>query len=190
MAIENFNEVKQYITENMDKNEDVKNYVNGFVTDEKVKAYLGTDNGKKLMQPTLDSYFSKGLETWKGNNLDKLVEEKYKQLHPDADPKDTEIAKLKQQFEQMQKDNARKELTNKALKIATEKKLPTSLIDFFIGQDEDSTAKNLETLEKAIQENVNKLAEERLKSGYKPPKGGDTGISADQAQINKIFGLK
>ena len=70
-------ELKQF--ENTDE---YKNFISGLINDDRVTAYLDTDSGKKLMQPKLDSYFSKGLETWKTNNLDKLVNEKVKELYP------------------------------------------------------------------------------------------------------------
>lgn len=38
-----------------------------------VEKWLQTNEGKKFLQPKLDSYFSKGLETWKNNNLEKLI---------------------------------------------------------------------------------------------------------------------
>jgi hypothetical protein len=38
-----------------------------------VEKWLQTNEGKKFLQPKLDSYFSKGLESWKNNNLEKLI---------------------------------------------------------------------------------------------------------------------
>ena len=67
-------ELKQF--ENTDE---YKNFVSGLINDERVTAYLDTDNGKKLIQPKLDSHFSRSLETWKSNQLDMLVNEKIKE---------------------------------------------------------------------------------------------------------------
>jgi len=74
------------------------------------------------------------METWKANNLDGLVAAKVKELHPDADPKDIALNKLQAQLDKMQSDSSRKDLTNKTLKQFQDKKLPTDLVDFFIGQ--------------------------------------------------------
>ena len=75
--------------------EEYNNYVTGFMTDDRVKQYLDTENGKKLIQPEMDKYFSKGLETWKTNNLQNLIDEEVKKRFPAVDPKDAEIANMK-----------------------------------------------------------------------------------------------
>ena len=148
------------------------------------KSMLSLDNFKDLvatnkdfksyMDSEKDKYNAKALETWKANNLEKLIDEKVKELHPEEDPKDTELAKLKREMENMKKEKTKEQLTNKALKIATEKDLPTDLVDYFIGQDEESTNKNLETLEKVFTEKLQATVKERLKdNSYTPPKNDD-----------------
>ncbi|NFF59840.1 DUF4355 domain-containing protein [Clostridium botulinum] len=129
---------------------------------------------KSLIDSIKDQHLTKGLETWKANNLQKLIDEKVKEMYPDEDPKDTELAKLKQEMEDMKKEKVKEQLTNKALKIATEKGLPADLVDFFIGQDEENTNKNLETLEKVFTEKLESTVKERLKdNSYTPPAGDD-----------------
>ena len=128
------------------------------------------------MQSVADKRVTEGIETFKKNNLQSLVDTEYKKQHPDADPKDTELAKMKAQLEQMQKDTARKELTNKALKVAAEKKLPTELVDFVVGPDENTTTKNLETLSDIFSKHDEALKTEILKgNAYIPPAGGGDG---------------
>lgn len=155
--------------------EDYENYVNGFVTSDRVSKFLDTEDGKKILEPLYHSHFSKSLETWKTNNLSKLVDEEHKKRFPDADPKDTEIAKLKADFEALKAESVRKDLTNKALTIATEKNLPVDLVNFFVGEDEAATTKNLETLETAFSAAVEKVVTERLGKSHKPDKGGVEG---------------
>jgi DNA topoisomerase VI subunit B len=181
------NEIKTYLDTNKD-NEEVKSYIGGFVTSDRVNSFLEGEDGKKLLQPKLDSYHGKGLETWKTNNLNKLVDEEVKKRFPQADPKDVELNKMKLMIEKMQKDTTKKELTNKALKIAQEKKLPSDLIDYFIGNDEESTVKNLGELEKIFSAQLEAAVAERMKgSGYIPPKGGGNtpiGIEALKAKLD------
>ena len=95
--------------------EDYTNFVTGLITSDRVKTYLDTDDGKKLLQPRLDKYHNKSLETWKANNLQGLVDARVKELHPDADPKDIEIEKLRQELAQKEREATREKLTNKAL---------------------------------------------------------------------------
>ena len=121
-----------------------------------------------------ETHFTKALDTWKGKNLKKYVDEEYKKQHPDTDPKDTEMATLKAEIEQMKKEKTKESLTNKALKIATEKKLPLELIDFIVGADEEVTNKNLDTLATIFSKHDENLKATLLKdNAYTPPKGGE-----------------
>ena len=189
MAIENFAEVSAYLESQKDA-EDVKTYMSGLITADRVNGFLNTEEGKKLLQPKLDSYHGKGLETWKTNNLNKLVDEEVTKRFPAADSKDIELNKLKAEFEAMKNDNTRKELTNKALKIAQEKKLPSDLIDYFIGQDEDSTTKNLEKFMATMAAHDEAIKTEFAKGGsYTPPggKGDLNGKKALEDEVAKYF---
>lgn len=150
MAIENFEEVQTYLEQNKES-DDVKNYVGGLtLTPNRISSFLETDDGKKIIQPKLDSYVSKAISThdekFKANELPKLVDERYKKLYPDADPRDSKIAELEVKFEAAQKESNRKDLKNKALKIAQDSKLPTDLVDYFVADDEETTKANLQKL--------------------------------------------
>ena len=171
-------EVQQYLIDNKD-NADVSSYVSGLnpITTDRANEYLNTEDGKRLLQPKLDGNFNKGLETWKVNNLEKIYSERFNKENTTADPRDVELNKMKTMLEQMQKDGTRKDLTSKSQKIAIEKKLPLDLVDFFIGENEEVTVKNLDKLEAIFASHVETLVTERLKGGsYTPPKGsGNSG---------------
>lgn len=141
---------------------------------ETFKQKINTDKEfKSFIDSLKDTHLNKGLETWKQNNLQSLIDEKIKELYPEEDPKDTELSKLKIEMEHMKKEKIREQLTNKALKVATEKGLPADLVDYFIGQDEETTNKNLETLEKVFTDKLENSVKERLKdNSYTPPIGG------------------
>ena len=182
------------IDEILGKAEPVKALVNSGLTLDAFKSKLESDpNFKSFMDSEKDKHLQKGIDTFKTNNLQKLVDEEYKKQHPEADPKDTEIAKLKKQFEDMQKESLKKDLTNKALKTMTEKKLPTDLVNFIVGADEDSTNKNLEALEKVFNAHDEAIKTEILKNEtYKPGGQGGTKPTEDsvKGQINSVFGIK
>jgi len=183
--VENMQEVIDYMATNKDV-EEVKNYVGGLVTSDRVNSFLDGEDGKKLLQPKLDTYSAKGLESWKLNNLDKLYEERFTKENPKADPRDVEINKVKAQIEAMKTEGTKKDLTNKALKIAQEKKLPIELVDFFVGADDETTIKNLKSLEDVFASHVEAVVTERLKGGYKPTKGTGTDVSYTMEQISKM----
>lgn len=183
MAIENFDEVKAYFEANKD-NEDIKGYVNGFVTTDRVDNFLNSEDGRKLLQPKLDIYHSKSLESWKNNNISKLVDEEVKKRFPDADPKDIELKKLQAQLDKMQNDSARKDLTNKTLKQFQDKKLPTELVDYIIGTDEEVTMKNIEMLTELFAKRDEAIKTELAKgNSYTPPKDkGNLGKEEEAAR--------
>ena len=95
--------------------------------------------------------------------------------------------------EKMKQEKLRESLTNKAIKIANEKKLPLSLVDFFIGADEGATLNKLKVLEDTFNISVQKAVEQRLKGeGYNPPRnssGDNLTLDAiqkmSQAEINQ-----
>ncbi|ERI90987.1 hypothetical protein HMPREF1982_03549 [Clostridiales bacterium oral taxon 876 str. F0540] len=153
-----------------------KSLLNSGLTLDAFKEKLKADKDfKAFLDSEKDKHSSKSLETWKQNNLEKLLDEEVKKRFPEQDPKDTELAKLKAEIDKMQKESLRKDLTNKAIKIATDKKLPVDLVDFLIGQDEETTTKNLEKLESVFGTHVESLVQERLKgNSYTPPTNTNT----------------
>lgn len=169
----NLEEIKNYLSENKD-NEEVQALLKGFnsINQDDVKAYLDTDDGKKVLQPKLDSFFTKGLTTWQDNNLDKLINDKLKEMNPDKSPEALELDQIKQQLAQIQNEKTREVLKNKALTVATEKNIPTNVIDFLLGDNEESTISNLSTFEESMKVYVDSQVKARISdSSYVPPAG-------------------
>ncbi|MFC4182994.1 DUF4355 domain-containing protein [Saccharococcus thermophilus] len=168
----NLEDVKKFFEQNKD-NEEVKAYLAGLkqISVQEVQQML-TENEelKKFFDSEKDKHFSKGLETWKRNNLQKLIDEEIKKRFPEADPKDVKLKELEAKIQQMEQEKLREALKNKALTLATEKKLPVQLIDFLIGQDEESTLQNLATFEEVWTQNLQALVEEKLKTNGVNPK--------------------
>ena len=77
---------------------------------EDIKAYLDTDEGKKLVQPRLDQAVSKGIDTFKTNNLDKLVQEQYAKNHPPLTDEQKRVQKLEADFNTEKSARVRSEL--------------------------------------------------------------------------------
>ncbi|WP_129599526.1 DUF4355 domain-containing protein [Anaerophilus nitritogenes] len=164
-------DVKEFLDENKE-DEDVKKFVGGLINLDLIKSVANEDKDvRSWLDSEKDKHSSKSLDTWKSNNLEKLLDEEIKKRFPDKDPKDTELEKMKAEIEKIKAESVRKELTNKAIKIATEKKLPVSLVDFLIANDEETTLKNLGVLEETLKTTVQGAVEEKIKGNdYKPPK--------------------
>ncbi|MGG3571052.1 DUF4355 domain-containing protein [Bacillus gobiensis] len=186
----NLEDVKKFLAENKDQ-DDVKAYLGELsaVSADKVKGFLDTADGKQLIQPRLDSYFTKGLETWKQNNLESLIEEEVKKRNPEKSQEQKEIEKLRKQIEDAEKARNRESLVNKALKVAKEKNLPDGIIDFFIGDDEETTTANLAKFEEVYSKGVQAAVDKKFKdSGRQLPGQSGSGEGADYGkQLAKDF---
>lgn len=132
-------------------------------TAEVVNSYLDSQEGVKLLQPRLDSHFSKGLQTWKDNNLSKLIDEEVAKRNPGETPEQKEIRELKAQLEQDKAERLKEKLTNVAMKKADELGLPLDLVQHFIGADEDSTNSNLENFNSAFQTAIKTQVDSKFK---------------------------
>ena len=190
----NIEEVKNFINDNKES-EDVKTYLQDLnkVNVEGIEKYVTEDEeGKKWFDSVKDKHFNKALETWKSNNLTKLIDDEVKKKFPSKDEKDIEVENLKVEIEKMKQEKLHEALTSKAIKIASDKNLPLNLVDFFIAQDEEATVNNLKVLEESFNKEVQKAVEKRLKNeGYNPPKDTsgntltlETIKNMSQAEIN------
>lgn len=169
----NWEEVKKFIEDNQN-NQEMMTYLRGLImTPEGVAAFLDTAEGKKLLQPRLDQYFTKGLETWKEKTLPNLIDEEIKKRFPGETEEQKRLRKLEEELAQERQARLKSELINKATTLATQKGLPVELVAYFVGQDEDSTINNLTALENIWQQNLQKAVEEKFKeSGRSPNQGG------------------
>ena len=177
-------DVKKFFDENKE-DEAVNGYLEELsaVSADKVEGFLKTYEGKKLLQPILDKNFNKGLETWKTNNLENLVDDEVKKRNPDKTPEQLEIEKLKKEIESEKNARTRETLVNKALKVAKEKGLPDGIVDFFVGADEESTLSNLSNLEEVFNSAVTQAVDLKFKESGRNP---ETGISGNN---NNIAGI-
>lgn len=129
---------------------------------DQLKLWMVTDEGKKFMQPLLDRHFTKGLETWKANNLEKLVNEKYEQLHP-TDPKEQEILRLKKELEQ-------KQIQDATIKMLEEAEIPVSFSNYFKSDNLETTQETIKSFVEHFNKAVNKEVINRLKGWGGTPK--------------------
>lgn len=124
---------------------------------------------KSFVDSLKDNHFNTALETWKTNNLQKIVDDAVSKANPEETAEQKKIRELTERIDKAEKEKAYESLRNKAYKIATDKKLPSDIVEFFIGQDEEATIKNLESFNDVYNQNLSLAIEERLKGGYKPP---------------------
>lgn len=109
------------------------------------------------------------IKTYETKTLPKKLEEEITKRYPPESEEAKQLRELKAQFEQSQKEAAREKLINQALSIATEKRLPSKLVAFFVGEDADKTTTNLGVLEAEFNAAVQAEVDKRFKDGGTPP---------------------
>ncbi|MED3691298.1 DUF4355 domain-containing protein [Peribacillus butanolivorans] len=170
----NIEAVKAFLESNKE-NQDVIGLVKQYAPNqefgfEQAKQLLETnEDAKRWLDSEKDRHYSKGLETFKTKTMPTLIDEEIKKRNPDKSPEAIELDNLKAKFEQMENEKVRESLKNKALTVASEKKIPAQIIDFFIGQDEATTISNLSAFETAMETYIKAQVTERLNGSYKPP---------------------
>ncbi|MEK4378923.1 MULTISPECIES: DUF4355 domain-containing protein [Bacillus] len=180
-------EVKKFLEENKE-NEEVKSYLNELsaVSADKVNGFLDTEEGKRLIQPRLDSHFTKGLDTWKSNNLDALVDAKVKELYPEETEEQKRIRKLEKELKDQKTAAQREKLLNKAVSYASEKQLPTDVVEFFIGEDEESTMKNLGAFEEKYNTALQKAIESKFQENGRDVQSGSNETTNQSLDISSL----
>ncbi|WP_144482331.1 DUF4355 domain-containing protein [Bacillus pumilus] len=183
----NIEEIKQFLEKNKE-NEEVKAFVGELsaVSADKVKGFLETEEGKKVLQPRLDQHFTKGLATWKENNLEKIVEDEVSKRNPSKTPEQLEIEKLRKDMESERNARNREKLVNTALKVADKKMLPKDVIDFFIGENEESTIENLGKLEESFNAAVQTAVDAKFKDSGREIERGNGASHSNGVDIAKL----
>lgn len=180
-------DIKQFLETNKE-NVEVKTYLDSFKVEiqptlEVFKNKIETDKEfKSFIDSANDTYFKKAHRTWEENNLEKLINDEVKKRFPEKDEKEILIEQLKAENEKMKKEALFNTLKNKALEVANEKGLPVSLIDRFVGEDENSTKELLDTLAEAWTKDIDVKVQEKVDERFNnnkhiPPENKDKGTN-------------
>ena len=184
------------INETLLGNEEFKAYkdLNKLTADD-IGTILAGEIGKAYMQSHDDSVRSHAVETYKnGKGKEALEKARLEGIEEgkNGKKKTPEMERIEQLEKQLAEANAQatKNATNSAIgKILESKKLPSELIDFVYGDGkEDTYTKNIETIEKIINDTTNNNMQAKLGQGsYVPP--GDAQTNNLNNQIAQAMGV-
>jgi len=110
--------------------------------------------------------------------MQKLIEaEVLKRTGKNETPEQKAIRELQEKLSNMEKEKTRAEMVAKYKDVLSSKKIPSSMIDFLLGQDEETTGANIELFQNGMQEYIDSQVKTRLgASEYVPPtQGGQVG---------------
>ena len=142
-------------------------------TDKEFKSFLDSEK---------DKHADKVLKTFKANNLEKLIDaEVLKRTGKNETPEQKAIRELQEQLANMGKEKEKAERIAKYKDVLAEKKIPSNLTSFILGEDDEVTEANINIFEDAMKTYVENKVKERLKdSKYTPPKSGEKKMTRDE----------
>jgi hypothetical protein len=154
------------------------------INPDSVKDYLEKDEaGKKLLNSITDARVTKGIETFKKETMPSLIEEEIKKKFPAETEEQKRLRLLEEDNKKFQNDVKRERLLNKAISIANERKLPLKLIDRFLGDDEETTIKNIELLEAEYNSAITSAVESKFKEHGREPGNNDKNTPPDYSKM-------
>jgi hypothetical protein len=125
---------------------------------------------KAFMDSEKDKHANKSLDSWKANNLQKLVDAEILKRNPSKSPQELEIENLKKQFEEEKQLRELSEQKSKLKDELKDKNVDPRIIDLLINKDADVTRANVALYLDANKNYVQKEVEKRIKEGqYTPP---------------------
>lgn len=151
-----------------------------FVNTEAVTTFLGTEDGKRLIQPQMDKRANDAIQTWKLNNLQKEIDKAVIAANPSDTPEQKRIKELELQFAQSQKDAVMAQQEAYAFSLATQKNLPHELVKPFVSETAEQTLYGINQLETSFLSAVQTEVEKHLGAGGRRtlpanPSTGDSG---------------
>lgn len=168
------------IDETLAGTELVKGFINKGLTLDAFKSKLKEKDFKTFLEGEGGKDFEKRLKKWKEENLEKELEPFIQEKYPNliTDPTQKKILELEKKLADEQKANARKDLITEAIKYANEKKIPSNLVENFLGEDLEKTKANLDSFIETINPWVSEQVDERLgASSWVPGGTGSAGAS-------------
>lgn len=170
----------------------IQTEVNDQVENSNVKAEV---KEKTFTQADLDKIINKQFAKWQQKmeeERNKVAEEtreseRLEKMSAEERSKN-ELEKLKKKLEEMQRNEARKDLTNSTLKEMSTRGIDADFLEFIMGEDADTTKSRLDTFEEKFNSMVNAKVEaiiaERFKG--KTPVTSTTTTSSSEFSVEDI----
>ena len=140
-----------------------------------------------LCDKTVNTRLDKGIESWKEQNLNNLIEEEINKRYPQKTEAEIKFEEQQKALEQAQEEKRQLQLQIKYQSLMAENKLPMEILDFVAGKDVESTISNIERFksitEKFVMDEVQKEVNERFREGSYTPPGDSNFISCDYGSM-------
>ena len=130
-----------------------------------------------LCDKAVNTRLDKGIESWKEQNLNNLIEEEINKRYPQKSESEIALEKLQEEKHQL-------ELQVQYQKLMSDNKLPMELLDFIAGKDLEDTVSRTEKFNdivgNLVEQHRQSWVKEQVSAGnYIPP--GENGSPSDAA---------
>lgn len=128
-----------------------------------------------LCDKTVNTRLDKGIESWKEQNLNNLIEEEMNKRYPQKSESEITLEKVQEEKRQL-------ELQVKYQNLMSENKLPLELLDFVAGKNLEETTNKIEKFNNMVGELIEQHRQKWVdkwikKNSYTPP--GENGWASD-----------
>nr|DAP87185.1 MAG TPA: Major head protein [Caudoviricetes sp.] len=179
------------LVEKVDDNTDIDDIIfNSFMNMENIKRNLDSNKDfKSKYDAEVSEKINTAISNFKTKDMQKLIDaEVLKRTNNPETPEQKQIRELKERLDAADKKNARTEMISKYKDILAAKNIPSEMVDFLLGDDDDVTNANIALFENNMKNYIETQVKERMSKGsYKPPvpSGGTSGkITWAQVQEN------
>ena len=136
---------------------------------EDFKKFMETEEGRKVLNPMFDKKVSTAIETWKSNNIEKVVNEELVKRGYVKTEEQKKMLELEQQIANIQKEKELAEKKAVALAELNANGLNTALVDFISYDSEETIRTGVSTFKSILDDLVEKEVKKRTAgTGAKP----------------------
>ncbi|NFH81679.1 DUF4355 domain-containing protein [Clostridium botulinum] len=145
---------------------------------------------KSYLDSIKDTHFTKALETWKANNLNKMVEAELLKRNPSKTPEQLKLEEMEQRLNESEKQRKLSDQKSRIKSDESYKGIDSKIIDLLVNEDEEITKANLALYVEGNKPFIQSEIEKRLKDNqYTPPSNESDKAKQLEQDVYKAFGL-
>ncbi|KFX58432.1 DUF4355 domain-containing protein [Clostridium botulinum] len=145
---------------------------------------------KSYLDSIKDTHFTKALETWKANNLNKMVEAELLKRNPSKTPEQLKLEEMEQRLNESEKQRKLSDQKSRIKSDESYKGIDSKIIDLLVNEDEEITKANLALYVEGNKPFIQSEIEKRLKDNqYTPPSNEADKAKQLEQDVYKAFGL-
>ncbi|MBN1053080.1 DUF4355 domain-containing protein [Clostridium botulinum] len=160
----------------------LEQFKNALENNLEVKGYYDS-----IVDKSVSKRLDKGIESWKTNNLENIVNEEINKRYPQKTEAEIKFEEQQKELEKAMEEKRQLELQIKYQTIMAENNLPMEILGFVAGKDVETTISNIErfksTTDTYIAKKVQDGIEERLRRNVYIPPSNDNNFGSSHGSM-------